>query len=240
MEPLVALVRRWAVDWLGRGDPSVCEEILADGYALSIGGHRLEGRDAYVAATVEGLLERWPGVGLTIHELICNGDRAAARLTEHGPDARSGQPASWRVVTLFAWDGERLTEGWAEEDYHARRRQLKSGSCDPIEPPAPAPWSTEAEPADPAAEEVLRTWLAAGDLSAAALDDGRDADLDFEPSDAHVDDLFSAGDRVAFHGALHGADAPLHLAGIVTVAEGEVVGGHVIRDRLGLQRARAA
>jgi hypothetical protein len=60
--------------------------------------------------------------------------------------------------------------------------------------------------------------------------------------------LFSAGSRVAFHavrrGPLTGEDprfvgdgeAMLHLAGVVQVAGGQVAGGRVIRDRLGLLR----
>ncbi|HSK58493.1 MAG TPA: hypothetical protein VK935_05500, partial [Actinomycetospora sp.] len=34
-----------------------------------------------------------------------------------------------------------------------------------------------------------------------------------------------------------GAPATLHAAALVTVADGRVVAGHVIRDRLGLARA---
>ena len=60
--------------------------------------------------------------------------------------------------------------------------------------------------------------------------------------------LFSAGPRVAFHAVQHGpltgedprfagdGEAMLHLAGVVRVAGGQVTGGRVIRDRLGLLR----
>lgn len=242
MEPMVALVRRWAVDWLARGDVSVCPEIYAEGFSLGIGGHELEGRDAYVAATVGGLLERWPGVSLTVHEVICNGSRAAVRCSEHGAAAREGAQAAWSIVTLFDWDGERFTRGWAEEDYLARRRQIQTRTPDPVEPPAVAPWAAPARAPDPAAEDVVRAWLDAGDFAGVDLDDGplgQDTALDFTSTETVVDDLFSAGDRVAFHGSRRGEHA-LHFAGIVEVQDGTVTGGRVIRDRLGLAKAAAA
>ena len=85
-------------------------------------------------------------------------------------------------------------------------------------------------------------------------DDGWRGETDPIPlADAAVelDDIFSAGSRVAFHGTRRGryggglegledregADAELHFAGLVDVAGGAVAGGRVVRDRLGLSRA---
>lgn len=241
MEPMVALVRRWAVDWLARGDVSVCPEIYAEDFSLGIGGVELTGRDAYVEATVAGLLDRWPGVSLTVHEVICNGSRAAVRCSEHGTSAKDGAQASWSIVTLFDWDGERFTRGWAEEDYLARRRQLKTGTPDPVEAPAIAPWAAPALAPDPNAETVVRAWLEAGEFEGVDLDDGplgQDTTLDFTGDATELDDLFSAGPKVAFHGVCRGAHA-LHFAGIVEVQDGVVTGGRVIRDRLGLSKAAA-
>jgi SnoaL-like domain len=248
MDPLVSLVRRWAVDWLSSNDPSVCDEIMAPTYSISIGGFRLHGRAEYVSGTV-AQLDRFPGLGLTIHELMTSGDRVALRFTEHGAAAKlGGREAAWGGVALFRWDGRRLTECFAEEDYASRRRQLDSGECDRIEPPAPAPWNTAPEQPDPAAEDAVRRWLRIGDLSSVELDDswlGREATVPLEDVTTDLDELFSAGRRVAFHGVqrgiyAHGRDrvpAPLHLAGLVHVEHGAVVRGRVVRDRLGLQRA---
>ena len=83
------------------------------------------------------------------------------------------------------------------------------------------------------------------------MDDGRHPATLVEPDAVVVDDLFSAGDRAAVHvtvsgafrGGLDGADehvgapATLHAAAVVAVADGRVVAGHVVRDRLGLLRA---
>ena len=67
-----------------------------------------------------------------------------------------------------------------------------------------------------------------------------------------MDDLFSAGPHVAFRVTCSvmcgledverdrvGAPATLHLVGLVTVADGRVSGGRVVRDRLGLARSLA-
>lgn len=239
---MIDLVRRWAVDWLAARDPSVCPEILAPGYALRIGGFELGPRDEYVATTL-GQLDRFPGLGVTVHELIASGDRVALRFTEHGASVKlDGRVAAWGGVALFEGDGRRLTRCWAEEDYLSRRRQLESATCDPIEPPAPAPWNVAPLAPDPAAEAVVRDWLERGELGTVDLDDGwlgHEVVAELEGT-VEADVLFSAGSRVAFHGAQRGPGPPLHLAGLVRVEDGEVAAGRVVRDRLGLRRAAAA
>ena len=89
MEPGVSLVRRWAVDWLAARNPAVCEEILAPEYSLLIGGFLLDGREAYVAGTLEQL-DRFPGLGLTVHEVMASADRVAK--TTNGPAPVSSSP----------------------------------------------------------------------------------------------------------------------------------------------------
>ena len=257
VDPFVGLVRRWAVDWLAAADPAVCEEILAPEYSLLIGGYLLDGRTDYVPATV-AQLERFPGLGVTVHHLIASTDGVAVRLSEHGASAKLGfRPAGWGAVALFQWDGERLSGCFAEEDYYSRRRQLAvGGACDPIERPAPAPWTTPPGDPDPAAEDVVRRWLSRGDFAGADVDDswlGHDASVALDDVSVDVNHLFSAGPEVAFHahltgtyaGGLDGLDeargreVTLHAAGIVEVSDDAVAGGFVVRDRLGLSRALA-
>jgi predicted ester cyclase len=254
-EPAVALVRRWAVDWLGGQHPEVCDEVLAPEYALLIGGYLLGPRAAYVPATV-AQLRRYPGLVVTTHDLVVSGDRVAVVFTESGASARlAGRTAAWSGVALFRSDGQRLTHCWAEEDYYARRRQLDAGACDPVERPAAAPWDTVSQPADPDAEQVVRAWLAGPDLRTGDVvcDDeatGRPPTSLLEVEACEVHELFSAGPRVAFAavqsgryaGGLEGLDAHvgrparLGLAGLVEVRDGRVAGGRVVRDRLGTAR----
>lgn len=244
----LALVRRWAMDWLNSHDPAVLPEILANDYVLRIGGVELTGLADYREATL-GQLRQFPGLVLTVHDVLSDGERAAVRFTEHGASLRhEGRVAAWRGIALFRGDGERLTQTWAEEDYAARRRQLADGRPDPVEPPHVAPWDVRTGGRDKDAEEVVRRWLSAGQLwsPGVAADDraagveGPDQLLTVHATE--VDELFSAGPGVAFHvtqlGRRHsdGTSAALRAAGLVKVGGGEVVGGHVVRDRLGLQR----
>lgn len=258
MTPAVAAVRRWSVDWLNGQHPEVCEQVLAPEYVLRIGGFLLGPRETYVPATL-AQLSRYPGLCVTTHSLVTDGTHVAIGFSEHGASARlEGRAAAWTGVSVFRFDGERLDACWAEEDYAGRRRQLASGVPDPVLPPALAPWDTEPQPPDPAAEQVVRHWLGSADLRSAPVvcDDehlGHPAEQLLEVTGCEEHVLFSAGDQVAFHvaqtgryvGGLEDCDAALgtvavlELAGVVTVTDGRVTGGRVVRDRLGTSRSLA-
>ena len=249
VEPFVALMRRYCIDYTARHDLSVCDDIMVPGYTLHMGTHDLAGRDEFYKPAAAAQFRQFPGLCLTVNEIICSGDRLALRFTEHGASVRhDGAQAAWSGIGLYRWDGQRLLENYVEQDYLARRRQLAAGRPDPVEQSAVAPWDTRSLPADLAAEKVVRAWLDAGDLSLVTADDGRPPQRLIAPARTDISVLFSAGPRVAFHAVQHGPladDAPrfagdgeamLHLAGVVRVQGGEIAGGRVIRDRLGLLR----
>jgi predicted ester cyclase len=253
MEPFVALMRRYCIDYTARHDLSVCDDIMDPGYTLHMGTHDLAGRDEAYKPAAAAQFRQFPGLCLTVNEVICSGDRLALRFTEHGASARhDGAQAAWSGIGLYHWDGQRLLENYVEQDYLARRRQLSDGHPDPVEPPAVAPWDTRSVPADLAAEEAVRAWLAAGDLAGVAADDGRPPYRPLAVTRTDVGVLFSAGPRVAFYAVQHGpltgedprfagdGEAMLHLAGVVGVEDGRVAGGRVVRDRLGLRRRLAS
>lgn len=255
MEPFVALMRRYCIDYTSRHDLSVCDDIMVPGYMLHMGVHVLTGRDDAYKPAAAAQFRQFPGLCLTVNEIICSGDRLALRFTEHGASARhDGARAAWGGIGLYRWDGQRLLENHVEQDYFARRRQLAEDAPDPVEPPAVAPWDTRSVPPDPAAEAAVRRWLAAGDLAGVTVDDRYPSRPLIRTERIGVSALFSAGSRVAFHAVQHGpltgedprfagdGEAMLHLAGVVSVAGGRVTGGRVIRDRLGLLRrlSRAA
>ena len=252
---LVGLVRRWSVDWLNAQHPQICEQILAPSYTLLIGGFLLGPREVYVPATM-AQLERFPGLVVTTHQLVTSGTLLALVFSEHGASARlDGKAAVWSGIALFRWNGMALTQCFAEEDYYGRRRQFTTGRPDLVDRPATAPWDQLPQPADPAAEAVVRDWLAGPRLRSVPVvcDDegaGQPSHDLLEVTGCRVDELFSAGDQVAFHvgqtgayrGGLDGVDdcvgqtATLEVAGVVTVREGQIVGGRVVRDRLGMAR----
>lgn len=250
MHPLARLAQRFTIDWLDRADATVPPQIMVPGYRIHIGTVEMAGLENYLEATL-GQLARFPGLQLTVHELVHTGDRLAMHFTEHGASPRDdGRAAAWAGVALFRWDGERLTENWTQEDYAGRRRQLASGVPDVVGPPAVAPWTTPPAAPDPAAEAVVRDWLQSAQPGADGVrwDDGTDVAL-VAPEGLQVEELFSAGDRVAFAATRTGAvlasdgrpaetgPVRLGLAGLVAVADGVVTGGTVISDRLGLHRA---
>lgn len=254
IHPLVRLAQRFTIDWLDRADGAVPPQIMTPDYRVHIGGIDLEGLEAYAPATL-GQLTQFPGLQLTVHDLVTTGDRLAIHFSEHGASVRHDlRAATWNGVALFRWDGERLTENWTQEDYAARRRQLADGQPDVVPAPMVAPWTAQPEESDPAAEDVVRGWLlaAAPGSDGVRWDDGRGGPL-VEPDAVDVAEIFSAGDRVAFAATQSGrlVAAPsgggvnplpeepvrLGLAGLVSVRAGAVTRGVVVSDRLGLMRS---
>lgn len=267
-DPFVALMRRYVVDYTNRQDTSVCSEIMEPDYTLRMGPHEVSGRDeAYIPASRKQFTQ-FPGLGLTVHEVVTNGERLALRFSEHGASRRhEGAAAAWTGLGLYRWNGTRLQDNSVEQDYLSRRRQLASGTPATVGAPAVAPWDTPARPADPAAEAVVRSWIARGVAAGGPAGAGSTTvttDLTWDdggPGSEHavladaasvIDDLFSAGDAVAFRLTCHGryagglddvTDAPagtpatVHLVGLVHVRDGQVASGHLVRDRLGMARA---
>ncbi|MEV0067493.1 nuclear transport factor 2 family protein [Amycolatopsis sp. NPDC050768] len=260
-DPFVALMRRYVNDYTNRHDVSVCAEIMEPGYVLRMGPHEVAGRDdAYIPAA-QRQFEQYPGLCLTVHSIVTDGRKLALRFSEHGRRARDGQVAVWTGIGLYRWNGRRLETNFVEQDYLSRRRQLSSGNPSPVDPPAPAPWDTEAEPANPAAESLVRHWIASGGAvqpqdspAAVRFDDGDAGPALLTDVTSRIDELFSAGEHVAFRitatgayagglgpdggEAAVGTPATLHLVGLVSV-EGGRIGGWIVRDRLGLARGLA-
>lgn len=260
-DPFVALMRRYCVDYTNRHDMSVCAEIMEPNYTLNMGVHRLVGRDKTYKPAAAIQFRQFPGLCLTVNQIITNGERLALRFTEHGRSLRhEGRAASWGGIGLYRWNGTKLLENFVEQDYFSRARQLAGGAPLMVEAPAIAPWDTLAEPVNPQAEALVRDKLQSGtilDEEALLFDeqwqDPSNRDRVLDPLAIEVNDLFSAGDHVAFHIAIRGhlrgtSGLPaqggpwgddthlLHLAALVRVQDGRIVWGRGIRDRIGLKK----
>ena len=259
IDPLAALLRGFAIDFLTAHDNAVVKRIMSPRYRLHIGGVVFDGRDDEYLPATAAQLEQFPGLCVTVHDVVIGDDAIAMCFTEHGASRDDdGRCAAWSGITMFRTDGERLLTGWAEEEYIARKRQLFLGDCDPVEPPQLAPWDTRPQPRKLAAETVARDWLAAErplrDLPA----NGRLSHLDPAPEglveirETKINELFSAGDRVALHAEYHGiyaggygdlspllvgCQAVLRLAALLTIHDQRVVAARITTDRLGLSRA---
>src|SRR6185295_11710274 len=165
MEPFVALMRRYCIDYTNSHDQSVCDEIMHPDYVVHISGFDLP-RDAAYKPAVAQVFARFPGLGLQVHELVTNGERLAMRFSEHGasPEA-GGRFAVWAGIGLYRWNGRQLLENFVEQDFLAQEAQLEGADPAPLEPPHLDPWiGTQSVPADARAEAVARAWLAEGDL----------------------------------------------------------------------------
>jgi predicted ester cyclase len=251
----VALMRHYVVDYTNRHDQSEAESIMEPDYVLRMGDHVVLGRDdAYRAATAKQF-RQFPGLTLTVHEVVTSGERLAMRFSEHGASrTHGGSPCSWGGIGLYSWNGRRLVSNFVEQDYFSRREQLAAGRANPVESPALAPWDTAAQAPDPIAESITRAWLDSGAVAATPgvlLDDQwiskRAAPL-IDQRSIELNDLFSCGVSVAFHATQHGtmrfedkeAGTPppafLHMAGLIHIREGRVASGRVIRNRLDLVR----
>jgi predicted ester cyclase len=255
MEPFVALMRRYCIDYTNRHDQSVCDDIMEPEYVVHISGWDLP-RDAAYKPAVTAVFARFPGLQLQVHELVTNGERLAMRFSEHGAaPAAGGRLAAWAGIGLYRWNGRKLLENFVEQDFVAQEEQLATGEPAPLESPHLDPWlATRAEPANPEAEAVVRSWLAKGALrdAASAVVDGSwyagPTESPIEVRTVDVDDLFSAGTRVAFHvrqrgpyrgglagvdPALVGRETTLRCAGLARVQGRSVRDVRVITDRLG-------
>ena len=251
------LLRSFACDFLTCHDVAAAGRIMHPAYCLTIGGHRFVGRDAQYLPATAAQLEQFPGLCVTVHDVMLGTHAIAMRFTEHGVSRRQGCAAAWGGVTLFRIGAGQLLEGWADEDYFARKRQLSTGVCDAVHPPHVAPWDGQVEPPDASAEAIARQWLKdPGALAAVQAEEISVQGPSFAGliavDDFVVDALFSAGSRVAFHAVGRGRYAggfadvehsrvgqpvELSVTGLLTVTDGCAARVQIAFDRLGLHRS---
>jgi predicted ester cyclase len=258
--PLAQVLRRYSFGYTAAHDFDVADQVIVDDYVFRMGPFVAQGREAQYKPATRKQYRQFPGLGFTVHDLIISPDRASLCFTEHGRSLVYGREAAWRGVSLYRWNGERLTECRVEQDYYTRRLQLEGVLPATIPPPANDPWLTPVLDPDPDTERVVREWLLAGGVLNAKpgwVDDeavGASERARLDDAETEILDLFSAGSRAAFHVVVHGVyagglrgseqaagrPADLYCAGQVTVVDGAVVAGQLVTDRLALQRRLAA
>jgi predicted ester cyclase len=259
VEPYVALMRRYCIDYTSVHDPTVCDEIMSPDYRITISG-RTMGMEDYRRA-VEAAFRRYPTLVLTVHDMMLSGDRLAMRFSEHGAAADDpDHVAVWQGISLYRWDGSRLLTCRVEQDFAGRDEQTTTGVTAPLEPGHPDPWATTRDtPGREGSESVVRDWIdaLAADPAAALTQPGvrvmeRGTPLALlDDVEVTVDDLFSAGDRVAagltlrgtYAGGLDGVDdaavgAPgeLPVTLLSRVQDDELAAAEIVRDVWGLER----
>ena len=259
--PLLAeRLRRYSFAYTASHDPSICDDLMVDDYTLHMGEYEIRGRDLNYKPAAIKQLRQFPGLGMSVHDLLITPERAALQFSEYGRSAVTGTTAAWAGVSMYHWDGDRLTDCRVEQDYYSRRAQLRSDRPHPIEPVAHDPWAVPIETPDPRVEQIARSWIT--DNGTATLDVGS---VDDEPAapparivladpSYEILDCFSGAERAAFHvtargtvaawpGApadLIGRPALVYYAGLATIRDGRVSGARVISDRLAVERRMRA
>jgi hypothetical protein len=261
MHPFLGLMRRYVVDYLQCQNPEVCAQIMSPDYVLHMGDTKLGPRDAVYVPAVVRQLQQFPGLGMTVNEIVFTEDRLAMRFTQHGASVRhDGRRASWGGIGLYQWNGHQLTSNYAIEDYYSRRVQLAGGPTELVESPAVAPWDEAPAVEDSSAVEDISDWI----QGRTPLTAERSVMFDNEPAgnasalidvqSTRVDELFSAGPAVGFHITQHGLyrgglevpdnvlghEAVLFSVGLVRRLADGTIAGRVIRERVGLQRSLTA
>ncbi|MFV0463942.1 MAG: nuclear transport factor 2 family protein [Nostocoides sp.] len=253
---LAARLRRYCFAYTASHDPTVCDDIMVEDYVLHMGEFDIRGRDANYKPAAEKQYRQFPGLGMSVHDLLVTPTRAALHFSEYGRSVLTGTSAVWNGISLYHWDGDRLTDCRVEQDYFARRRQLESGTPNAILPPELDPWTAPVEVPDPKVEAVTREWLLDGGLARLALgslDDEAVAQpgrIQLDSPHADILDCFSGQDRAAFHARLTGtiatwvngsadmigAPAVVYYTGFTGVVDGEVIQARAISDRLAAER----
>jgi hypothetical protein len=257
VDPLSKLLQRYCFAYTATHDFTVADQIMADDYTFYMGEHKFTGREEAYKPAADRQFQAYPGLGFAVHDFFSNGDRCAMYFSEYGHSIQYGADTAWHGVSLYRWNGARLTECRIEQDYYGRRRQLVSKTPDPVDQPAYAPWTGPVNKADASSEAVVSAWLKDGGLlnsEIGSLNDERVA-----PSVARVSlrdvktdviDIMSAGNRVAFQvkmagrydGGLpeldghEGADAALYATGFADVEGGAVRNVKSVTDRYTMER----
>lgn len=247
MTVALALARRWVSDYFNRHDAAAARLFCAADYTLEIGDVVLAGRDEAWLPAVDQQMRDYPGLSMTVHDTLTGPGWAAVWFSEHGQ--RGVSRAVWSGVAIYRESGGVITGCIAQEDYMTRRRQLKDGKPDRVDRPCVAPWDNAALPPQAEAEGIVATWLSGNwpKEGAVPCDDehltGSAIEFDVERTDFRV--MMSAGNRVAFSARQHGfyraglpdvatSSAFVDVNGLLTVEDGRVASGRIIRDRMGL------
>lgn len=225
IHPFVALMRTYCIDYTNSHDQSWYPEIFEDDYVVNINGLRLIRDESYGPATKQ-LFDDAPGLGLVVHEFVLNGDRLAMRFSEHAsmPNSDGSRALTcWAGIGLYKWNGRRLTENYVEQDFLSRRRQQRSAVADALEPPHLDPWvGTRPVAPNSAAESAAAEFVRRGDFTDAArveIDAGdSDTPIVVGSDEIAINDIFSAGDRVAVHATVTGP----YVGGIDSLPESAI------------------
>lgn len=127
-----AVIRRYYSEVWGRGELGVIDEVFAPDVELHVAGMP---EDPFGPAPVKQLAAMaktaFPGLRVTIEDLIAERDKVVATVSLHGPHDGTAQGASpleagavWRRIDVFRLHRGKIVEHWSDRDDHALLQRL--------------------------------------------------------------------------------------------------------------------
>ena len=118
-----AIIRRYYDELLNQGNMAFADQVYAPDVELHIPGLP---EDPYSAESVKQMFaavrKAFPGVRVTVEDLVAEEDRVAARIALHGPHQGAGQAspydrvAAWARIDIFRLVDGKIVEQWADRD----------------------------------------------------------------------------------------------------------------------------
>lgn len=138
-----ALVHGYLAAW-NEDDPAALEELVAVDFQRSDWNGHVRSR-AELAARIAEAHETIADLRFELHDLVVDGDRAAARLTLHGTWRDTGDVLAVPIHSLYGVEGGRLAGEFPLGDHLAFREQLgyrvtrpgETGVAPPLDEPPP-------------------------------------------------------------------------------------------------------
>ena len=127
-----AVIRRYYRDAWEKGDLGVIDEVFAPDVELHMAGIP---EDPFGPAPVKQLAAMartaFPGLRVTIEDLVVERDKIVATVSLHGPHDGTAQgvspreaTAGWRRIDVFRLHRGRIVEHWSDRDDHALLQRL--------------------------------------------------------------------------------------------------------------------
>ena len=127
-----AIVRRYYREAWEQGDVRVIDELFATDVELHMAGVP---EDPFGPAPVKQLAAMaktaFPGLRVTIEDLVAERDKVVATVSLHGPHDGTAQgapprtaTAGWRRIDIFRLHRGKIVEHWSDRDDHALLQRL--------------------------------------------------------------------------------------------------------------------
>jgi steroid delta-isomerase-like uncharacterized protein len=132
--PNRALIARFYDDMWNRFDQSLFRQLLTDDFRFRGSlGQSTSGLVEF-GGYMDFIRRAFPDFSNTIEDVVCEGDRAFARLTYRGTHrgevfgiAPTGRTVAYAGAALFRFRDGRIAEAWVLGDIHGLLTQLRAG-----------------------------------------------------------------------------------------------------------------